>query len=250
MTRRENLIAQEGVIRQQIVILEEKKEKEFIKVLAPYFKFLPEEVIVDVRGEAVYFKKAHPDSTYNKEMFTLYLRSSYSEEREYNGIDISYYTTSTKLSDKWEIERLVLLGGVASIMSEKEREIVDKLNDIADSNREEVKVCYAQLRPIRQELEDIKKEMKLEERRRVLEALLNEGVGFKEGAYIGLKFNYTVRVKSIKLIDVSASGKTATAVFEYLHHGSVSREEKVNVEKVTGQVLSYAKDIVSTLELV
>ncbi len=39
-------------------------------------------------------------------------------------------------------------------------------------------------------------------------------------------------VVSIRLTDVSKSGKTCTAVFKWAHGGNASQEEKVNVEKV------------------
>ena len=76
--------------------------------------------------------------------------------------------------------------------------------------------------------------------------LKNDRVEFTEGRNIDLKYNYSPRVISIKLIDLSKSGKKATVVFQFAHGGSISREENCSVEKIVDQVAfyypNYAKD--------
>jgi hypothetical protein len=74
--------------------------------------------------------------------------------------------------------------------------------------------------------------------------LKNGKIEFKETAYIDLKYNYTPRVKSIKLIDFSPSGKKATAIFTWAHGGQEGREDGVNVGKVIDQVVGYSNIII------
>ena len=77
-------------------------------------------------------------------------------------------------------------------------------------------------------------------------SLRGEGVNFDKDVYIELKRNYTVRVNSIQIVEVSKSGKTCTVVFEFTH-GHTSREENCNTEKIISQVNSHSKNIVQEL---
>jgi hypothetical protein len=51
----------------------------------------------------------HPDYFTKKNYLALYLREDYDFENSkvtYKGIDLSYYTTSTKGDNAWELKRL------------------------------------------------------------------------------------------------------------------------------------------------
>ena len=76
--------------------------------------------------------------------------------------------------------------------------------------------------------------------------LKSEGITFGVGCNIQLKFNYTPYIKSIKLIDLSKSGKKGTAVFEF-QSGHSSREENCNVNSIVDQVLGFAKNITQSV---
>jgi len=75
-------------------------------------------------------------------------------------------------------------------------------------------------------------------------------VTFDKDVYIEVKRNYTVRINSIRLEDISKSGKTARAVYVFAHQGVSGSEENVNVVKIVDQVLAHMNNIVSTSELV
>jgi hypothetical protein len=79
--------------------------------------------------------------------------------------------------------------------------------------------------------------------------LKNEGVTFEVPREIKFKFNYVIYVNSLKIIDVSKSGKTCTVVFKN-RGGYESREENCNMQSIIDQVVFLRKSIVSTLELV
>jgi hypothetical protein len=53
----------------------------------------------------------------------------------------------------------------------------------------------------------------------------------------------------VKILDVSASGKTCTVLFTFLT-GYETTEENVNTQAIIDRVVALNKDIVSTSELV
>ncbi len=64
-----------------------------------------------------------------------------------------------------------------------------------------------------------------------------EGLTFENPTYIQMKYGFEPRITKLKLIDVSKSGKKATAVFELALGYHTSREENVNVERIVNQVV-------------
>jgi hypothetical protein len=229
-----------------------REQAKLVEVLVPYFKNFKEEVVIDIKRGGVYFSMPHPDFTYNKELFNIYLDESWNDKEEaYKGLNLSYYTTQTKGMNSWELMRLRMLGEVAEIILYSQKEILEKINAVAKSFLNEKTEIYSQMTELRRETNTFESQIRELKREKIREDLMGEGVTFKKDTYIQLKFNYTVRIKSIKLVDVSKSGKRATAVITFaFNESSVSREENVDVAKITDQVLARIEDIVSTLELV
>jgi hypothetical protein len=88
-----------------------------------------------------------------------------------------------------------------------------------------------QVRELKNEIHSIKQEEKKQ-------ALFSEeGISFEKGMYVRLKFNYEPRISKLKLVDVSKSGKKATAIFTFAQGDHSSREENVDVAKIVGQVI-------------
>jgi hypothetical protein len=229
-----------------------REQAKLVEVLVPYFKNFREEVVVDIKRGGVYFSMPHPEYTYNKELFTIYLDESWNEkEIAYKGLNLSYYTTQTKGMDSWELMRLRMLGEAAEIILYSQNEILEKINAVAKSFLNEKTEIYSQMTELRREIDTYASQIRELKREKMREDLMGEGVRFQKAANIQLKFNYSARVKSIKLEDVSKSGKRATVVFTYAYNeSSVSREENVDVAKITDQVLAHIDNIESTLELV
>jgi hypothetical protein len=258
MTRLSLLEDQKAILEAKKQELENKRGDIYVReqqairdALTPFFIGFPEDVDVEVTRGSVYFKMAHPDYSYKKELFTLYLRDNWNEEgTAFKGIDLSYYTTSTKGDNSWELRRLQLLGKLAEIVEDQQGIIVDAANAATNTFKEEYKEVYAELNEIGKELRAVEDLIRVVLKEKVIFDLKNEGVDFSRGRSIKLKFNYTVNIKSIKLIEVSKSGKKATAVFTFAQGDHTSREENVNVESIIDQVYILRGDIVSALELV
>jgi len=257
MTRISLLEDQKAIFTAQREELENKRgdiyvreQKALEKALAGFYGVFSEDVEVEVTRGSVYFKMAHPDYSYKKELFNLYLRDNWNEDgRVFKGIDLSYYTTSTKGVDAWELKRLQMLGTIAGIIHEKHDEIVDAANAAVFPFKEEYDRVYDQMNLIGQAIRELDIKITAVKKERIEFDLKSEGITFGVGCNIQLKFNYTPYIKSIKLVELSKSGKKGTAVFEF-NSGHSSREENCSVNSIIDQVLGFAKNIVPASELV
>lgn len=259
MTRIQILEDQKAIFVAQKEELENKRgdiyvreQKAISDVLLPFFYEFPEDVQVEVTRGSVYFKMDHSDYSYKKELFNLYLREDYDFEnskKSFSGVDLSYYTTSTKGVDEWELKRLQLLGKLAEIVNEFQQKMIYVVNEAVIPFKEEYKSVYDQMGLVGKAIREIDELIKVVKKERIAFDLKNGGVEFNKAFEVQMKFNYSPRIVSLKLIDISKSGKKATAIFEW-EKGRESREENVSVESITNQVLGLSKNIVSTLELV
>jgi hypothetical protein len=249
------------ILKENIVKLEEQKqavhqarwevEQEFIKEMNEHFgRFfkgtVSEDITVDCTSSSIQFKKKNEEGTYDKEIFNLYLKENYFREGEppYKGIELSYYTTST--NSDWEVQRLVNLGRVAEAFSKFKEQIVSDANKLRTVYLERIDKgnYWNDSYDIDKQISNIRNIIREQETNSIKERLFKDGVEFDKGVYIRFKFNFEPFLRSIKLVDINRSGKKATAVFTYVHGEHISREENVDVAKVTDQVLGYSKNIV------
>ena len=256
MTRLNLLEDQKAILTAQKEVLENKRgdiyvreQKALGEALAGFYGVFPENVEVEVTRGSVYFKMDHPDVKYKKELFSLYLRENWNFEegkdrRSYTGIDLSYYTTSTKGVDSWELKRLQMLGKIAEVIHDKHDEIVNAANEAVLSFKEEYNAVFKEMQDLGREINGVDQLLTLLEKEKIEKDLKGEGVDFGRSRNIQLKFNYSPNIVSIKLTDLSKSGKKGTAVFKWAHGGNASQEENVNVSSIIDQVYGLRKDIV------
>ena len=256
MTRLSLLEDQKTILTAQKELLEEKKRDIYVReqqaitdTILPFFNQFTPEVDVEVTRGTVYFKMAHPGFTYKKELFSIYLRENWSfdgieNKKSFDGVDLSYYSTSTKGIDKWELKRLQLLGVVAEIVLEHQDRILDRVNHAVLPFKDEFAEVYKELQEIGSEIRRVENLIALVIKEMIELDLKNDGVEFEKGKNIQLKFNYSPNVKAIKLVDLSKSGKKATAVFTFAHGDHTSREENVNVSSIIDQVYGLRDNIV------
>ena len=253
MTRLSLLEDQKAILTAKKEVLENKRGDIYVReqqaisdTLLPFFTDFPSDVSVEVTRGSVYFKMDHPDYTYKKELFSLYLREDWSQDDNisFRGIDLSYYTTSTKGVDAWELKRLRMLGDLAEIVLKYHDTIVDAANAATLPFKAEYKEVYAEMNEIGKEIRGVERMITLLEKERIEWDLKDEGVNFEKGRNIQLKFNYSPNVINIKLTELSKSGKKGTAVFTFAHGGSESREENVNVSSIIDQVHGLRDNIV------
>jgi hypothetical protein len=252
MTRLNLLEDQKVILTANKELLEEKRRDIYVReqkalgdALAGFYGVFPEDVEVEVTRGSVYFKMTHPEYSYKKELFTLYLRDNWNEDgRAFKGIDLSYYTTSTKGVDAWELKRLQMLGTIAGIIYEKHDEVVDAANTAVNAFKEEYAAVYKEMNEVGSEIRGVEQLITLVVKEKIELDLKGEGVTFERGKNIQLKFNYSPNVINIKLVDLSKSGKKGTAVFTFAHGSHTSREENVNVSSIIDQVYGLRENIV------
>jgi len=163
MTRLNLLEDQKAILTANKELLEEKRRDIYVReqkalgdALAGFYGVFPEDVEVEVTRGSVYFKMAHPEYSYKKELFTLYLRDNWNEDgRAFKGIDLSYYTTSTKGVDAWELKRLQMLGTIAGIIHEKHDEVVDAANTAVNAFKEEYAAVYKEMNEVGSEIRGV-----------------------------------------------------------------------------------------------
>jgi hypothetical protein len=252
-----------SLLEDQKAILEAKKEvlgnkrgdiyvreqKALGEALAGFYGIFPGDVEVEVTRGSVYFKMAHPEYSYKKELFNLYLRENWDFDGEENkksftGIDLSYYTTSTKGNDLWELRRLQMLGKIAEVVYDKHDEIVDAVNNAVIPFKAEFAEVFKELQDVGSEIRGVEQLITYLVKEKIEMDLKGQGVDFEKGRQIQLKWNYSPTVVSIRLTDVSKSGKTCTAVFKWAHGGNASQEEKVNVDSIIDQVYGLRENII------
>jgi hypothetical protein len=256
MTRISILEDQKAILEAKKTELENKRgdiyarEQQAISgTIYPFFSQFTPEVEIEITRGSVYFKMDHPDVNYKKELFNIYLRENWNFDGEknnksYDGVDLSYYTTSTKGINTWELKRLQLLGVVAEIVLEHQDRILHRINNIVLPFKAEFDAVYKEIYHLGIEIRDVEIKIAKIKKEKILKDLLNGGVIFTGGVNIQLKYNYCPYIKSIKLTDVSKSGKTATAVFTFAHGSTTSQEENVKINDVVDQVLGFNKSIV------
>ena len=255
MTRISLLEDQRAIFTAQKEELENKRADIYVReqqaisdALLPFFSDFTPEVEIEVLRGSVYFKMAHPDYSYKKELFNLYLRENWGDDlvKSFKGIDLGYYSTSTKGDDSWELKRLQLLGVIAEIILNHQERMLLRVNNVVIPFKEEYSRVFNQMNLVGKAIRELDVKISAIKKERIEFDLKSEGITFGVGCNIQLKFNYTPYIKSIKLIDLSKSGKKGTAVFEF-QSGHSSREENCNVSSIVDQVLGFAKNITQSV---
>lgn len=247
---------QVSVLENKITVLEEqiksirveryKCQERFHAALTRCFEkhfrgVVSEDVSITCTNTTIDFKMLD-ENCREREIFQIYLRENYMmkerSENTYREAELSYYTTST--NSDFELQRLENLGKVAMFVRNFKHEIVRQANELAKIYDAELAMekFFERESEIEKQIGELRNEIRTIKKGEKRTALFSEeGVSFEKGSHIQLKFNYTPKVSKIKLVDVSKSGKKATAVFTFAHGDHTSREENVDVEKIVAQVV-------------
>lgn len=215
-----------------------REEQAIADTILPFFSEFTPEVTVEVTRGSVYFKMNHPDVNYTKELFSLYLRDNWDFDdkgKKFKGLDLSYYTTSTKGVDKWELNRLQLLGKAAEIVLNHQDRILDRVNHTASLFKEEYNNVFTQMQEVQKEIGEVKTQIQDIKSAQLLTELLNTGVSFDEDVYVELKRSdkRPSRFSWIKVTEVK--GKTCTVSMK--NESYTHSEDRVNLEKLVSRLV-------------
>lgn len=239
----EVLTSQKQSISSQRYACSRRFEEALTRCFSKYFRgIVSEDIKIECTQTGIYFKKMNEEGSYEKELFSVYLRETYfsreGREQMYRGCELSYYTTST--NSDWELQRLVTLGKVAQVVKDCKDEIVNQANELSKIYEAELdmeKFYERELEIERQISETRSQVLAFQKEEAKVKIFSEEGLTFDKATHIQMKFNYTPRISKLKLVDVNAKGTRAKAIFTFSHGDHTSYEDNVNVEKILEQVL-------------
>ena len=203
-----------------------------------YFK----EFDIRVSGESAYFKMKNEKEEL-KEVFSIYFYSRYKEDTR---LELSYYTTNTQ--SEFEVERLISLGKTARILRDNSEHILKEIADARKSDLERENELYRIQDGYEKEKRSYQNANDERRKTEIELALRGDGLSFDKKVSIDFKYNYSAKVRAIKLINVSKSGKTADVAFNY-DEGDQFRyvENNCNVQRMIEQVMYFKNNIVQEL---
>lgn len=228
-------------VRRSRVELEQSNSLKVKQVLDGIFNPFKEYEIRVNRGSATFYMV--DEDGRSREMFSISFYVKYKQDCK---LELSYYTTNTQ--SEFELDRLIFLGGVARIIRGRSKSILKSILDVINSDVERSNELYSFQLGYEKKIAEYQKANFDRKKVEIELALRGQGVVFSSVKNMTLKRNYTTRVFEIKIVKVSASGKTCTV--QYKNESQNGYEDKVNVQSLIDQVMFVHKDIVSTSELV
>jgi hypothetical protein len=147
------------------------------------------------------------------------------------------------------LNRIISLGEVAKVIRDRSEKILEEIIQARKSDQERCSQLFQIQLGYEKKITEYQKANSDRKKVEIELALRGRGVAFTSAKEIRFKHNYTVPVMFVKILDVSASGKTCTVLFTFLT-GYETTEENVNTQAIIDRVVALNKDIVSTSELV
>jgi hypothetical protein len=209
------------------------------QVLDSYFNPF-QEVEIIARGCVATFYLKDQDGL-SREILSLCFEERY---KQANQLRVYYYSTFTH-SD-FELQRLVHLGKVASIIINKSEVILNEVHQVIKLDQGRLSELFSIESQYQKQIAEYEKAAKDQHKVEVKLALINEGVSFDGRCYVKLKNNYSPLISFIKISEVSKSGKTCTVLFNTSDLIS-TKEENCSLQSVVDQVTALYENIVQEL---
>ena len=199
------------------VTLENDRKDKLSKVINQYFEgALEQGDELEIYSSNIYFKRPQEGYNYNKEILSLYFRSSDWETQHASQIQTSFYSTSD--NSEFELKRMVLLGKVGQIILDFGGGILAAYNQVIDDTKDAIEEVSKKIWDVEKQVREVEKQIREIEKQNLLDKVSNEGVEFevKEGKdhrslpNIELRHNHVLHyVKGLKIVGKTASGKSA-----------------------------------------
>ena len=182
------------------------------------------------------------DDRNRRELMTVYFREDW-ETKEFTELNTSVYSSSE--DSQWELERLTTVGAVANVLLTHYDDILAALNTIKAEWSEKYSSAFAEMRKADSMIYNWQNEKNKVYLDHAKDLLMSEGLTFtdKLGSF-ELRYDQDVNnIKTIKVTDVSASGKTCTVEVEqyWYYHDELQKRtyEKVRVSKLDNLYWQY-----------
>jgi hypothetical protein len=205
---------------------------------------------IEISTSSIHFYKKKDD--YRSNIFTLYFRDNYhrvSDGIKYSDIELSYYTTGVSSSNfDFEIDRIQLLGKIATFLKNRKQDVLDILTQEYTGYSNEVKAdrIYEQMTTLRREETELEGLELTQKKDLLLNKLRTTGVAFGDTYQVlQLKFNYEVHALSIKVTSISTSGKTCTVECTTPYSQRPIVEERVDLHRLVNQLYMIKNKIIN-----
>jgi hypothetical protein len=192
-------------------------------------------------GETVTFLRPHVDYNYDKDIMELRLSTDW-KTGEITDVRTSVYSTSD--NSVWELERLQLVGQVASVLIDYKDDFIAEMMSFKTSKRTKVKQLRKVGYDIERDIRSCEEQINSIEREETLAKLNGKGLVFGEGkkGSIDLKWNWTLRnVNSARIVSTTASGKSADIEIQsYDYKPEIYKNVRMsNIESLVWQYRDY-----------
>ena len=176
-----------------------------------YFNdFTSEDIYTKVSndGETVYFLRPHVDYNYDKDVMELRLSTDW-KTGEYTDVRTSVYSTSD--NTLWELERLLLVGHIASILIDYKDDFIAEMMSFKEACKKESKAVRQVGYDIEKDIRECNKEIDRMHTEAAEELLNGEGLTFgTKLACVDISWNNEVRrVSKARILSKTPSGKSA-----------------------------------------
>ena len=182
------------------------------------------------------------DDRNRRELMTVYFREDW-ETKEFTELNTSVYSSSE--DSQWELERLTTVGAVANVLLNHYDDILAALNTVKAEWSEKYSSAFAEMRKADSMIHNWQSEKNKLYLNHAENLLMSEGLTFtdKLGSF-DLRYDQVVNnIKTIKVTDVSASGKTCTVEVEqyWSYYDQIEKRtyEKVRVSKLDSLYWQY-----------
>jgi len=234
--------------------------KEFFKGI--FDEYLLDDMSIDANHRGVNFKRLQ--EKWDKELVTIYfLKGSYSSDAKFTKLDTSFYSTTG--DSNFEFERMVLIGNIGKLLLSDYDKILEKVNHIVDKTKQQRKLYLDKTYDLDCKISEIKSSIREIEKQQLFDRLEKQGLEFeinKKHPYkmpsVDIRFDYSVnKIKSIKLIDKTKSGKSGTLEIEsyskfwnddeekYQDHIRNNVYKNVRMDNIEGFLNAYADKSIS-----
>lgn len=169
--------------------------------------------VLEVSSCRVQFTRPQPGYNYNKQVLDLYFRSEDWRDTTATQIQTSFYSTTD--NSEFELRRMILIGKVGQIVFDQSQDILQQFNTIKSDTQTEISKARTTEWDLEREMTNIKKSIQSLEQENLLSQLETEGIEFAEAdphrlPTLDITATQCIRrVKSIRVTDRTASGKSA-----------------------------------------
>ena len=219
-------------------------------IVDKYFNdFANEEIYTKVSndGETVTFLRPHVDYNYPKDLMDLRLRTDW-KTGEITDVHTSVYSTSD--NSVWELERLQLVGQIASILIDYKDDFMAEMISFKEACKKESKAVRQVGYDIEKDIRECNKEIDRMHTEAAEELLNGEGLIFSTKlASVDISWNNEVRrVSKARILGKTPSGKSADLEITTSYQGNqenVRIFKKVRMTNLTTLVSQYKRYVIN-----